>query len=495
MKILLTVHQFFPDFRAGTEVLTLSVARELRRRGHEVAVAAGFPAAAGLAARERFDAYAVEGLRVYRFRHAHAPMGGQTAVGEIEHDNHLAARVFARIVRDEAPDVIHAFHLGRWGAGLIDVAVRAGVPMVFTPTDFWSICPTSQLLLPDGRICAGPTAHGGNCVKHLAQATQGALLRGVSRVVPDGVIDMVAAWTARGALPRYPFSADVAATARRRRFVIERLNQLHAIVSPTRMMTRALTAHGVDPALIVACAYGVDVPEAEVAPRPGAQGGGLTLGFIGTLARHKGAHVAIEAVRRLPPDRVRLLIYGDPDDFPDYATRLRGLAGDAPQVSFRGTFAPGDIGKVLAGLDAVVVPSLWVENTPLVAYCALAAGRPPIVSNFPGLAEIVEDGVNGLVFAPGDAPALARTIGRLLAEPGLLADLARRCVRPKTSAEYVDDLLEIYGRRAQAAAPRHGFVARRFAPMEGVLVERQSGLRAPGAGLQEAPTDGRGKGG
>ena len=172
MRILLTTHQFFPQFAAGTEVLTCSVACELIKRGHVVHVVTGHPGSANLADEDRFDEYDFEGIHVYRFHHAYTPMGGQASLIEVGYDNHLGANYFERILQSFKPDLVHFFHLNRLGTGLIDRAALAGVRRFMTPTDFWALCPTGQLLLDDGNRCAGPSADAGNCLKHFAQSTQ-----------------------------------------------------------------------------------------------------------------------------------------------------------------------------------------------------------------------------------------------------------------------------------------------------------------------------------
>lgn len=442
MHILLTAHQFFPEHRSGTEVLTLSVAQELRRRGHRVTVFAGAPAADASQA-GRCDDYVYDGVPVCRVTHAHGPLGGQRIVAEIEYDNRFAAGVFAQVVQRTAPDVLHAFHLGRLGAGLLDVAAARCLPAFYTPTDFWAVCPTSQLLLPDGRTCAGPLRHAGNCARHLAQTTRAGPL---AALLPDAAADMLAGLTARGLMPPYPHRADVAAVARRREFVMARLNVLAAVLSPTAAMTRALVAHGLDPARIVPMPYGIDLPAVTPAPIARDPARPLRVGFIGTLARHKGCHVLIDAARRLPPERIEVSVYGNPADFPDYAAALRARTAGAAHIAFRGTFPPAEIGAMLAGLDVLVVPSLWVENTPLVVFAALAARRPVIASDFPGLAEVVSDGVNGLTFPPGDAAALAERLGRLADDAALLGSLSAACRPPKSTAAYVDELTALYER-------------------------------------------------
>lgn len=97
----------FPEFSAGTEVLTLSVARELKSLGHEVRVFTGHPAEETLADDERFDQYRHDAILVDRFRHSYEPMGDQTSKIEIGYDNHLAADYFRRLLEEYKPDVVH----------------------------------------------------------------------------------------------------------------------------------------------------------------------------------------------------------------------------------------------------------------------------------------------------------------------------------------------------------------------------------------------------
>ena len=444
LKILLTVHQFFPNYFSGTEVLTYSVAKELLRRGYEVAVLTGFPAQTQLDDADRFDEYDLEGMHVYRFHHAYVPMGDQNVVTEIEYDNHLSAQYFVRILETFKPDLVHFFHMSRLGIGMIDAVVAAKIPAYYTPTDFWSICPTAQLLLHGGKVCPGPTAHAGNCVKHVAELTRGPRIAAIARRVPDVVADTIVRLTADGILPAYPLSTEISAMRRRKGMLVARLNWLQGIVSPTKLMTRVLTENGVDPRLMISSGYGIDVGGYDTTLAEVAPGAPLTVGFIGTLAPHKGCHVLIEAFKRLPAGKARLKIYGNPADFPDYYAGLQQRAEGHPEIEFLGTFPNGEIGKVISGLHVLVVPSLWYENTPLVVYSSLAARRPVIASDFPGLSETITHDSNGLIFPPGDFTALQRQIQRLIDEPALLPTLSGNCRPPKSSATYVEELLALY---------------------------------------------------
>jgi glycosyltransferase involved in cell wall biosynthesis len=87
-----------------------------------------------------------------------------------------------------------------------------------------------------------------------------------------------------------------------------------------------------------------------------------------------------------------------------------------------GVFVHGDyentrIGEILAGLDVVVVPSIWYENSPLTIQEAFIAGVPVITSDQGGMAELVRDGVDGLHFTLGDPKDLRRKMESLIESP------------------------------------------------------------------------------
>lgn len=447
MRILLTVHQFLPQYASGTEVLAFSVARELIARGHEVQVLTGYPTEQALADEERCDEYDFEGIHVYRFHHAYTPMAGQSSRIELGYDNRLAAAYFGRILQRYRPHVVHFFHLNRLGTGLIERAVQAKIPTFFTPTDFWVICPTAQLLLPDNRLCQGPNALAGNCVKHLAQSAQASPAAPFAQWFPVPLVNLLVRLARSGVLPDSPYQAEVKALSSRLGINVARLNQLTKIVAPNRFMRDLLIRYGVQAQRIVQSAFGVDVTGTETPVPRALPRQPFRIGFIGTLAPHKGCHVLIEGFKSLPAGQAILKIYGSPQDFPDYAAALQGRVGHDPAIEFCGVFPNAEIAQVLADLDVLAVPSLWYENTPLVVYSAQASRCPVLGSNFPGIGDVIQDEVNGLLFKPGDAADLARQLNRLIAEKGLVERLAANARPPKSTASYVDALLNIWNVR------------------------------------------------
>lgn len=441
MKILLIVHLFLPDYFSGTEILTLHTAQELKSRGHDVQVMTGFPATVAMADAERFDRYEHEGIPVTRFHHAHTEMGGQHNVAEQEYDNHLVAHRFTALLDEFQPDLVHFFHLMRISASVVDVCLQRGLPTVLTPTDFWFVCPTSQLRLPDGRMCPGPDALGANCVRHLASLKIRGFAASVLERLPAPMLSGVVRLSSVAPLRwRKPFNL-VAALSQRQAFLKDRLNNIGRVLVPTRAMQQILQQRGLDPAHVHFCSYGIKLPH-QPARGPRASGP-LRLGVIG-IGEHKGAHVVIEAMRKLPQADLVFKIYGRPSDFPDYAHRLEILASGDHRIEFCGSFPNDQIGLILSQLDILLVPSLWFENAPLVIYSAQAAGVPVVASDVTGIAELITDGDNGRLFPPGNVDRLAEIITGLAQDRDQIARYSERARMPKTIASYTDELLAVY---------------------------------------------------
>ena len=140
------------------------------------------------------------------------------------------------------------------------------------------------------------------------------------------------------------------------------------------------------------------------------------------------------------------MLYGNSSDDPAYAAQLRQLANLLPQVRWGGVFGSEEVYAVLAGLDLLVVPSLWRENAPLIVLQALASGLPLLLSDVEGMADQVQPGVNALKFPPGDSGALAALIHQLEVDPRQLAALANQGGTPRTIAAYTNQLEQLYAR-------------------------------------------------
>jgi glycosyltransferase involved in cell wall biosynthesis len=151
-----------------------------------------------------------------------------------------------------------------------------------------------------------------------------------------------------------------------------------------------------------------------------------TLGFgdedpvltvIGRLEPQKGHRVllaALSIIRSVMP-ATRLVCVGDGTLRPALEERVHelGLRSSVQFVGFQ-----SNVAEWLALSDIVVLPSFF-EGLPLVAIEALAAGRPVVATAVDGTPEVVLNEVTGITVPPGDAPALAGALIRLLHDPGL----------------------------------------------------------------------------
>jgi glycosyltransferase involved in cell wall biosynthesis len=209
-------------------------------------------------------------------------------------------------------------------------------------------------------------------------------------------------------------------------------------------MEMILKTNGLEHQKIMFCPYGIN--HDHIPARPQGMGSKLRVGFIGTLYEHKGPHVLISALRSAPELPVQAKIYGKQNEFPEYVEQLRALAAGDERIEFCGTFPNHQIGRIFTGLDCLVVPSIWYENTPLVIYSAQAAGCPVIASNLGGMAEAVHHNVNGLLFEPGDVDGLASLLRHLCSDRSILPRLSAKSIKPKSSGQYAAEVEAVYHR-------------------------------------------------
>jgi glycosyltransferase involved in cell wall biosynthesis len=207
---------------------------------------------------------------------------------------------------------------------------------------------------------------------------------------------------------------------------LRNLARADAVIAPSRFLARMFEQNGFAGAALRIVPYGLEpdrIVRAEVA-RPRAP---LRLAFAGVLSPWKGVHVAVEAVRRIRGP-LELTVHGRTREgmFQVYIDGVLARAAGDERIRFPGPFDRSRASSALAAADLLIVPSLWYENTPFVILEAFAAGVPVAASDLGGMREIVEPGVNGFLFPPGDVDALAALLSSLRDEPARLASLTPR---------------------------------------------------------------------
>lgn len=155
------------------------------------------------------------------------------------------------------------------------------------------------------------------------------------------------------------------------------------------------------------------------------RGGSLMLLFVGNLIPRKGLHHLLAALALVSAEW-RLRVVGSPLLAPKYVRRCREQAestGWGERVAWCGALSDDGLATEMAAADVLVVPSEY-EGFGIVYLEGMGFGLPAVATTGGGAAEIITDGENGYLIAPGDAPALAARIDALAADRMLLARMS-----------------------------------------------------------------------
>lgn len=325
---------------------------------------------------------------------------GRTDLGQVlsQTINLDARRQLARELQEHPPDVVHV-RMFLWQLSPAILPLLRRVPAILQAAVYKEICPTGLKLLPGGVACREPAgqaclSHG--CVRPLTWASTMAQLALVRR------------W--RGAF-------DVV-----------------SCLSP--VMAAAYEAAGWGPVRVLP--NGVD----EGPARPPLPAEPL-VAFAGRLAREKGVEVLIEAFGRVlaAQPQARLLVAGDGPLRAELEARAAPL-GD--RVEFTGHLAVPALAARLAPAWVQAVPSLWDEPFGNVSTEAMMRGTAVVASDVGGQRAILRDGRTGFLVPPGDSPALAAALGRLLGDRALAEEMGaegRRVALAEWGREANTDLL------------------------------------------------------
>lgn len=153
----------------------------------------------------------------------------------------------------------------------------------------------------------------------------------------------------------------------------------------------------------------------------------IVVGNVSRVLLEKGHDVFLKAALLVLAHKpgIRFLVVGDGEAL-DSVKALAARLGISRQVVFAGMRR--DIPELLSCMDIFVFPAVN-EAFGLCVAEALASGRRIIAARSAAVPEIVRDGVDGLLFPPGDEQALARSVLRVLDDPALAVMLARNALQ------------------------------------------------------------------
>ncbi len=441
MRILFAAHQFFPEHYAGVEIVTLGLAREFRARGHETYVLAPKRSITGNNIEPgEIEDYEFGGVPV---RRVGRPKEGVSRPYRLDYENEAMAQRTREYMQEVQPDIVHAEHFQGLSASVIPVFKEFDVPLVYTATDFWTVCPVVDLRRHDGVMCEGPELT--HCTRCIASRYPGTRMKATVDRMPDAALRIAGRLSEAPLFKTSHSLRQVWALKERPGHIRKNMEQVDHVIVYTQLMRDLLLANGIGSGKIGISYYGIDTSYISKVPRNRTLPPPLRIGFIGTLAPHKGCDTLIEAIRSLPRElKATLDIYGNLERFKPFVKVLRRLAGDDERITFAGPFQRERVGQILSGLDVLVVPSRWYENQPGVIFEAFAAGMPVVATNLGGMSEFVKHEENGLLFELENTEDLAQQLRRLGEEPGLLEKLRTGIGSVKTVEENVDELKDLY---------------------------------------------------
>jgi glycosyltransferase involved in cell wall biosynthesis len=309
-------------------------------------------------------------------------------------------------VRPQVAHVHNVYH--HLSPSMLPLLKARGIPVVMTVHDLKLACP-AYTMMRDGRPCE--SCRGGRLYNV-------AVHRCIKGSLALSSLIMVEAALHR-ALGLYQNNVD--------RFVV-----------PSRFLLERLVHWGFDRDRLVHIPNFVDIERFT----PGS-GAGRRFLYCGRLEALKGVETLVRAAA-IAGQPVTLVGSG-----PDEA-RLRALvAQSGADVHFAGYLTKQALVTAVQDARAVVIPSECHENAPLALLEAYAAGRPVIGSRIAGIPELVRENETGLLFAPGDADALAAALSQLAQFPDgrvrAMGAAGRDWVeRDFNAALYVGRLLSLY---------------------------------------------------
>jgi glycosyltransferase involved in cell wall biosynthesis len=199
---------------------------------------------------------------------------------------------------------------------------------------------------------------------------------------------------------------------------------VHGVVAISRPIVELLLGAGVEAWKVRLIHSGIDVSRFTTLPQQERSGVPPVVGCMAVLEERKGHRFLLEALALLKARgvKVQCLLAGEGPER-ETLENMTARLGLAREVKFSGFIA--DTPAFLADIDVFVLPSLY-EGLGVAALEAMAAGKPVVASGVGGLADLIADGITGLLIPPRNAEALSDAVARLIHDRTLAGALGRR---------------------------------------------------------------------
>jgi glycosyltransferase involved in cell wall biosynthesis len=321
---------------------------------------------------------------------------------------------FAGMISTIQPDLIHFHHYVNLGLELIRAVKRLcpQAKIVVTLHEYIAICTNNgQMLKTNGNLCYQYSP------------------RECSQCFPDKT-------------PEFFFL--------RERYIKSFFNLVDAFVSPSYFLRDRYVAWGLPEEKISVIENGLPSGD-KIPPRPLREGEIRgRFAYFGQFTPYKGVDIVMEAFARLPKQvkkQVSLDIFGSGLQWQteEYKNQFQErLAANKDNIHYHGPYESHEMKRLMAGIDWVVMGSIWWENSPLVIQEAFKFGRPVICPDIGGMAEKVEHGIGGLNYRARDSMSLSALIESLVSDNQQYENLYAKLPKASTIENCVNAHLDLY---------------------------------------------------
>ncbi len=365
MKITYSIHQFFPNYYTGTELYLYNLATMMQKLGHEIHIITYNPANISQQQELIQSDYIYKNLQV-----TYVKCSNESSIS-FELSNSCISKYFSDLFKKEKPDLFHIAHPMRMASAFWE-AKKKNIKTVITLTDYWLMCPKGLLVRNNNAPCVS-SDNGLNCKKF---CYRNLLLSRIQERVKE--------------------SQSI-------------IKNADALVASANYLADLFKFNGYDMSKLALIRHGFNYFN-KFSPLANKKKKDFTIISTGSLLPHKGAHILIQAFKKLKQPRLKLKVYGSSYGDNSYMNFLLKLKGKDKRIIFPGTYTIDQTAKIHQEADIVVQPSLWAETYPLVCVASLAYGVPIIVPNATGSQELVNHGTNGYVFEFGNIDSLAKQL-------------------------------------------------------------------------------------
>ena len=323
---------------------------------------------------------------------------------------------FAHMLRTIQPDVIHFHHYVFLGLELIRAAknICPEARIVVTLHEYIAICMNNgQMIKTDGRLCYQYSP------------------RECSQCFPSRTSESFFL---------------------RERYIKSFFDLVDIFVSPSYFLKDRYVAWGIAEDRIKVIENGLPAGQ-QISPRTLKESEVRgRFAYFGQINPFKGVDVVIEAFARLPKHlkkQVTLDIFGSglQNQSAEYQHKMNSLLEENKKfIRYHGAYEAREQGRLMTEIDWVVMGSIWWENSPLVIQEAFKYGRPVICPDIGGMAEKVQDGINGVHYRARDPISLASVIEKVVDDKAGYETLCEQLPSISTIEHCATEHLSLYSK-------------------------------------------------